>query len=156
MTGKCFASRRITSKPNCCFNSLCTSPTDEVSSVSDICTRNFSLISPDGSTSTTTSDFFHATWTFFVVVKVGRFSMACALCPGARRVEIWSFGRPLVGKRYTKRRRLHCGHHWANWVRTHSFSVYEVRLLQVLDVVKASIWWENYLPFFGGNVDPLG
>ena len=43
------------------INSLCTSPTDEVSSVSDICTWNFSLISPDGSTSTTTSDFFHAT-----------------------------------------------------------------------------------------------
>ena len=41
----------------CRINSLCTLLTDEVSSVSDICT----WISPDGSTSTTTSDFFHAT-----------------------------------------------------------------------------------------------
>ena len=56
-----FASRRITSNPNCCFSSLCTSSTDEVSSVSDMYTWNFSLISPDGNMSTTTSDFLHAT-----------------------------------------------------------------------------------------------
>ena len=56
-----FASRRITSNPNCCFSSLCTSSTDEVSSVSDMYTWNFSLISPDSNMSTTTSDFLHAT-----------------------------------------------------------------------------------------------
>ena len=56
-----FASRRITSKPNCCFSSLCTSSTDEVSSVSDLFTWNFSLISQDGKMSTTTSNFLHAT-----------------------------------------------------------------------------------------------
>ena len=56
-----FASRRITSNPNCCFCSLCTSSTDEVSSVSDMYTWNFSLILPDGNMSTTTSDFLHAT-----------------------------------------------------------------------------------------------
>ena len=36
-----FASRRITSKPNCCFSSLCPSSTDEVSSVSDMFTSDF-------------------------------------------------------------------------------------------------------------------
>ena len=36
-----FASRRITSKPNCCFSSLCPSSTDEVSSVSDLFTSDF-------------------------------------------------------------------------------------------------------------------
>ena len=56
-----FASRRITSKHNCCFSSLCPSSTDEVSSVSDMFTWNFSLISPDGKISTTTSDFLHVT-----------------------------------------------------------------------------------------------
>ena len=56
-----FASRRITSKPNCCFSSLCTSSTDEFSSVSDMYTWKFSLISPDGDMSTTTSNFLHAT-----------------------------------------------------------------------------------------------
>ena len=56
-----FASRRITSKPNCCFSSLCPSSTDEVSSVSDMFTWNFSLISQDGKMSTTTSSFLHAT-----------------------------------------------------------------------------------------------
>ena len=35
--------RRITSKPNCCFSSLCTSWTDEVFSVSDMFTWNSSL-----------------------------------------------------------------------------------------------------------------
>ena len=37
------------------------SSTDEASSVSDMYTWNFSLISPDSNMSTTTSDFLHAT-----------------------------------------------------------------------------------------------
>ena len=56
-----FASRRITSKPNCFFSSLCTLSTDEVSSVSDMYTWNVSLISQDSNMSTNTSDFLHAT-----------------------------------------------------------------------------------------------
>ena len=93
-------------------------------------------ISPNGSTSTTTSNFFHATWPFFVVVKVDRFGTTCALCPGGGlRFVLVAVLWCLVGARCTKRRRLHCGHYWANWVLTHSFSVYEVRLLQVLNVV---------------------
>ena len=56
-----FASRRITSNPNCCFSSLCTLSIDDVSSVSDRYTWNFSLFSPDGNMSTTTSGFLYAT-----------------------------------------------------------------------------------------------
>ena len=50
-----------------------------------------------------------------------------------------SWGRPLVEKRYPKPCRLYCGHYWANWVGSHSFSVDWVRLLKVLDVLKASM-----------------
>ena len=141
MTGKCFAFKRIISKPNCCFSSPFTLSTDEDSSVSDMGPWNFSLFSPDGNTSTTSSDFFHATWLFLVVVKVCRLNTACSLCPLRRRVEICSCGRHLVGKRYTKRCRLHCGHYWPNWVRSHSFCVDEAHFLKVLDVSKASIFY---------------
>ena len=141
MTGKSFASRRITSKPNCCFSSLPTS-SKEVFWVSDMCTctwfRQTATRPPLHVISSTPLDL---SW----LVKVGRFSTACTLCPGG--------GLRFVEKRYTKRcRRLHCKLYWANWVHTHSFSVDTVRLPKVLDVVKVSIRREDYLPFFEGNV----
>ena len=54
-------------------------------------------------------------------------------------VEICLCGRPLVRKRYPKPCTLYRRHYWANWVGSHSFSVDWVRLLKVLDVLKASM-----------------
>ena len=90
-----------------------TSSTDEVSSVSDkVHLELFSNFARRRHVHQM-SDFCRVCRPFLVVVKVGRFCMATALCQGGG-IEICSCGRPLEGKRYPRPCRLYCGHYLAN------------------------------------------
>lgn len=70
MTGKSFASRRITSKPNCCFRSFLGQRHLHLHLISQTATRP-----PLHAISSTPLDPSF-------LVKVGRFSTTCALCLG--------------------------------------------------------------------------